>query len=175
MSVSNIINPSTGKIDPSFIPPVPFKGIGSYYKSSNQLAFSGTTAITWDLSEDWTENGFIDPTSSTNFVVNTAGVYQLTAHITITANGQTWTSGGTKSTSITITRPPSGSQNIFVGQSYPLSGSQYSTDTTGTMRLQVGDIIQITHINTLTSVGQYSITGNVAPLDRNAIFQFQLI
>lgn len=151
------------------------RGIGSYYKSSNQLASTGATDITWDSSEVWTDTGFIDPFSSTQFVCNTAGVYQLTAHCFIQANSQTWVSGNGSVFSIRVTRPPSMIESIFTGVSTPNSGANYSNFTTGILRLEVGDIITIAIFKTLTSGGQVIIQGTSPNIDRNTMFQFNLL
>lgn len=127
------------------------------------------------MSEDWTDNGFIDPSSSTQFVCNTAGVYELTAHCFIQANSQTWVNGNGSVFSIRVLRPPSLIESIFTAVSTPNSGANYSNFTTGIMRLQVGDIITISIFKTLTSGGQVIIQGTSANIDRNTFFQFQLL
>jgi hypothetical protein len=146
--------------------------VGSYYKSANQLAFSGNTDISFDLSESWTSNGYIDlSTSQTEFVVNTAGLYVLSSALTVDPNFQTWTDGLRKAVVIVIIR---GSlEAVFSNSVYPNSNTSYDTEASGTVKLELGDIIRIRSVCILTSVGQYFIRGTTGNIDRNTWFTFQ--
>ena len=142
------------------------------------MANSGNTDITFDVSENWTDPGFIDLSggSGTDFVVNTAGVYRLSAILNVNPNGQTWTDGSSKIFSIDIRRLPDIERVIIPSTTTPLSGVFYFSQTSAMTRLEVGDIINLRSVNSLSSGGQYGIVG-VSPgnLDRNTEFQFELI
>lgn len=108
-------------------------------------------------------------------MVQTAGVYQLTAHAFVSPNGQTWTSGANSLVNIRVERPPALYESIFTGLANPPTTTFYSVFSTGIMRLEVGDLIHINLNKTLTSGGNIDITGTSAGIDRNTFFQFQLI
>jgi hypothetical protein len=146
--------------------------VGSYYKSVNQLASSGNTNISFDLSESWTIPGYIDlSTSQTEFVVNTAGLYVLSTALTVDPNAQTWIDGLRKAVVIDIIRGPL--EAIFSNSVYPNSNISYDTEASGTVKLEIGDIIRIRSVCNLTSAGQYSIRGTTGNIDRNTWFTFQ--
>jgi len=51
---------------------------GSFYKTSEQLLPSGTNLITWDLSETWSNDGYIELQNDlSSFIVKKGSVYDL--------------------------------------------------------------------------------------------------
>jgi hypothetical protein len=151
---------------------------GSYYKSTQQLSPTGSTDISFDVSENWTEPGYIDLSggSGTNFVVAIGGIYRLDAFISCNANGQTWTAGSGKYFAIDITRSPDIERGILVSSTTIASGVGWSNQVSGLVKLQVGDIINVRQTISLTSAGNYQILGELAgTLDKNTMFQFQYI
>ena len=74
-----------------------------YYKSVNQNLTSGSTDITFDLTQTWNNTGsYISHTSGTaNFVVVQSGLYQLEFNLTVNANGATWNVGTNKTSTAT--------------------------------------------------------------------------
>jgi hypothetical protein len=154
------------------------RSCGSFYKTSNQFVPSGINIITWDASESWSDSGYIDISGGAGgntLVVQTAGVYELTAHAFVSPNSQTWTSGANSSVNIRIERPPAGFESIFTGLANPVTTTFYSVFSTGIIKLEVGDLINTVLNKTLTSGGNINITGTSAGIDRNTFFQFRYI
>lgn len=167
MSVSNIIDSSTGKIAPKFIP---FIG-GQYYKSVLQNFPSGTLDITFDTSMNWTNTTYISQTSSNEFTVNIDGIYQLEFNVAVNPNGATWTNFS-KICQIDITR---GSESSLTSQyGYANTGSFYALQTSATYELLQGDIISCEAVSVHTGTPQIAPISGVN-FDLNTFFTWTLI
>ena len=97
----------------------------------------------------------------------------MSSGLTADPNFQTWIDGIRKALIIDVVRGTD--EAVFSNSVYPNSNISYDTETFGTMRLEVGDIINIRSVCILTSAGQYSIRGTTGTMDRNTWFSFQLI
>jgi hypothetical protein len=127
---------------------------GTYYKSAVQNLTSGSTDITYDLEGAWNNiGGYISHSAGTaDFTVNQAGLYQLEFNATTLINGGTWTATTNKSCSIDITRVSIAEQTVIVN-SCVVAPQSYGASVSGTVYLQVGDIINLRLGNTFTFVG----------------------
>lgn len=117
----------------------------TYYKSVNQNLNNGSTDITFDVNAAWNNGGgYIAHTSgSTDFTVVQAGLYQLEWNSSIVANGSTWNTGTNKVNSIDITRSPNAEQVVISQTATTASGLNYTQSVCSTVRLEVGDIINL--------------------------------
>lgn len=134
--VSGTINGQT------FPPAAPVLKAAQYYKTAVQNLTSGSTDITFDTATPWTNTGgnITHIPGSTDFVVATAGVYQLEFATFILVNGSTFAATN-KSISIDITRSPTAEQVILINTFNTTAGLNYSQSVMGTQYLEVGDVI----------------------------------
>ena len=127
----------------NFVVPVNNLFIGQYYKSANQNLVSGSTDITFDLTQTWNNTGgFISHTNGTaNFTVNQTGLYQLEFNLTVNANSATWNTGTNKVISIDITRIGIAEVVAFGQANNTATTTNYIQSTSAIFYLNVGDII----------------------------------
>jgi len=127
----------------SIVVPVNNLFIAQYYKSANQNLVSGSTDITFDLTQPWNNTGgFISHTNGTTvFTVNQSGLYQLEFNLTVNANGATWNVGTNKVISIDITRIGSAEVVAFGQANNTATTTSYIQSTSATFYLNIGDII----------------------------------
>lgn len=146
--------------------------IGQYYKSTNQLGPSGTTNITFDLTQPWNNTGsYITHVNGTaDFVVQQQGLYQVEFALLVFGNGATWVSQ--KQASINIVR---GLNNAILQQSTSVpSNNGYGIQVTGTLYLLKGDIVRCLSVGGLTG-GNVSIQGLANIFDYNTSFTWTFI
>jgi hypothetical protein len=146
--------------------------IGQYYKSTNQTAGSGSVNITFDRSQPWNNGNYITQVtgSTTQFVVNQEGLYQLEFALNVFGNSATWTAG--KSANINIVR--GSTQSLLSSTITPPSTNGYAAQVTGTLYLQKGDIIQCNNNGVLTA-GSVLIAGLANLFDFNTTFTWTFI
>ena len=127
----------------NFVVPVNNVFVAQYYKSVNQNLVSGSTDITFDLTQPWNNTGgFISHTNGTaNFTVNQTGLYQLEFNLTVNANSATWNTGTNKVISIDITRIGSAEVVAFGQANNTATTTSYIQSTSATFYLVKGDII----------------------------------
>lgn len=148
---------------------------GQYYKTAPQNLTSGSTDITFDVAQSWSDATAISWTpGSQNFTVVTKGLYQFEFAATVAANGATWLSTSNKSVSVDITRSPSSEQVILANQALLASGVNYAQIVTGTIALNPGDVINCRVANTFTG-GPPSVSVLVSPIDYNTTFTWTLL
>jgi hypothetical protein len=156
----------------NFVVPVNELYVAQYYKSTNQTGISGTTNITFDLTQPWNNTGgYITHVSgSTDFVVVQPGLYQVEFALLVTGNSATWTSQ--KQASINIVR---GLNNAILQQStWVPSGNGYGIQVTGTLYLLRGDIVRCLNVGALAS-GTVLINGLTNTFDFNTTFTWTFI
>lgn len=127
----------------NFVVPVNNLFIGQYYKSANQNLVSGSTDITFDLTQTWNNTGgYISHTNGTAvFTVNQSGLYQLEFNLTVNANSATWNVGTNKVISIDITRIGVPEVVAFGQANNTATTTSYIQSTSATFYLAKGDII----------------------------------
>lgn len=127
----------------NFVVPVNNLFIGQYYKSANQNLVSGSTDITFDLTQSWNNpGGYISHTNGTSvFTVNQPGLYQLEFNLTVNANSATWNVGTNKVISIDITRIGIAEVVAFGQANNTATTTSYIQSTSATFYLNIGDII----------------------------------
>lgn len=127
----------------NFVVPVNNLFIAQYYKSANQNLVSGSTDITFDLTQPWNNTGgYINHTSgSTNFTVAKEGLYQLEFNATVSANSASWTVTTNRLLSIDITRVGFVEAVAIVQSAVTASAVSYGQQAIGTFYLKVGDVI----------------------------------
>ena len=156
----------------NFVVPVNNLYIAQYYKSTNQNGASGTTNITFDLTQPWNNiGGYVSHIDgSTDFTINKSGLYQVEFALLVFGNGATWVSQ--KQASINIVR---GINNAILQQSTTVpSNNGYGIQVTGTLYLVAGDIIRCLNVGGLTS-GNVSIQGLANTFDFNTTFTWTFI
>jgi hypothetical protein len=146
--------------------------IGSYYKSVNQTGISGTTNVTFDLTQSWNNTGgYITHTNgSADFTVVKPGLYQVEFALLVTGNSATWSTQ--KQASINIVR---GINNAILQQSTTVpSGNGYGIQVTGTLYLLSGDVVRCLNVGSLTS-GNVLINGLQNVFDYNTTFTWTFL
>jgi hypothetical protein len=150
----------------------------TYYKSVAQDLISGNNDITFDLTGAWNnDGGYITHTSgSTNFIVVQTGLYQLEFIASILLNNGTWSATVSRGVFIDITRPSIAEQSVISNTSLQAIGN-YSTQTTATFYLIVGDIINLRINNpyTLGTPTPPQAQGLQNTFDLNTFFTWRFI
>lgn len=156
----------------NFVVPVNELYVAQYYKSTNQTGVSGTTNITFDLTQPWNNTGgyITHVIGSSDFVVVQPGLYQVEFALLVTGNSASWNTQ--KQASINIVR---GLNNAILQQSTTVpSGNGYGIQVTGTLYLLSGDIVRCLSVGGLTS-GNVLINGLTNIFDFNTTFTWTFI
>jgi hypothetical protein len=154
--------------------------MGQYYKTASQTGLSGTTTITWNASTPWTNplNPYISQSSSTQFLCNISGIYNLSFIISNGPGTANWnTNDCARTIAISITSGVNQSYLFPVSQWIHNSPAQTQYGSVNnTLKLNTGDIIRCQLQQTLQS-GNTSIAGvsGTIPNDYNTSFTWQLI
>jgi|GEM_PF-5317708 len=165
-----IIASLSSDINSLFNPPM-----ATYYKTTNQDFPSAViTNITFENLTSWSNTTLISQDSSSSFLVNQSGIYQLEFNCRTQPNGQTWTNFQ-KPMNISVVRNGLPSTSLLTIHGYANSGSTYALSLCGTMELLENDIIRC---------NMYSVhTGNLLiepqnptyPYDLNTFFTWRLV
>ena len=157
-------------------PIAPLNLSAQYYKSVLQTMTSGNTDVTFDLTQPWNQTGgcITHTNGTTDFTVAKAGIYQLEFHATVISNGASWTTTTNKAVAINITRSPTAQQTILINTAFIASATNYGQIATGTIELQVGDVIVCRVGNTFTGGPAY-IQPVQNTFDYNTTFTWRLI
>jgi hypothetical protein len=109
----------------------------------------------------------------TIFEVNASGIYQLEGHITVIANGATWSSMR-KTIAFNVVRAGSGANAVLINTSSQISPSNYAISAIGSFILFAGD--QITFVHTQAGVtGNPQAVGVTSTFDLNTWCAFTFI
>jgi hypothetical protein len=148
---------------------------GQYYKTALQNLTSGSTDITFDVAQPWSDTTAITWTAgSKDFTVVQKGIYQLEFVATVIANGASWTTTSNKSVSIDITRAPIAEQVILPNQALLASGVNYGQAVTATFELEAGDILNCRVGNTFAGGPAY-VNPVQNTFDYNTFFTWTLL
>lgn len=147
--------------------------MATYYKSSQQLASSGATAIEFDSQMSWSNNDLISQDTSSTFLVNQSGIYQLELNYVALPNGQTWTNFR-KACQFSLTR--NGATRQIMSQfGYANSPENFSQGICGTYELLENDIIAPYFISSHTGQILIDCINNVDPHDLNTFFTWRVV
>ena len=150
--------------------------VAQYYKSVNQNLTSGSTDITFNLTQPWNnDGGYITHTNGTsNFTVVQSGLYQLEFSATINANGATWNVGTNKVISLDITRIGI-AEVVAIGQANnTATTTSYIQSVCSSFYLVAGDIINCRVQNNYATATP-NVAGITNSFDLNTFFTWRFI
>jgi hypothetical protein len=118
-----------------------FKG-GQYYLNAVQNLVSPASDIIFTNSTPWTDTTAITWTGpSASFTVAQKGIYFLELNIFILSNGAVLSPTTNRAVRIDLTRSPTARFTQFITNTFTVGGQNYAIQTSGTVALEVGDII----------------------------------